>query len=223
MIARASASVTLRLRERRPVGGAVAGELGVDHRPLGREQVGLVDRLLRGEGQLLEQDARRVAGIAGEAREARDGVAADRAGVRDAAVGGGNVELALAQRRVEPGPGLGRTVAETLVAGPEPDARGRGDVGIGGDVRGEGRPAPRPDPASLNCVATAFAASASSLTISNQAAAGSSPARCPSPGELVSCISSAIRCEGIPIWVRWSTRLRRLCRIERLAAVGPSL
>ena len=78
-------------------------------------------------------------------------------------------------------------------------------------------------PARLNCVATNFAESASSLTISSQAAAGWRPARWPSPGEVVICISSAIRCEGIPIWVRWSTSPRRLWRIERLAAVGPSL
>src|ERR1700759_2557000 len=51
--------------------------------------------------------------------------------------------------------------------------------------------APPPDhtPARLNCVATNLAESASSLTISSQAAAGCSPARWPNPGDVVICIS----------------------------------
>ena len=112
-------------------------------RALGRDEHLGRDRLLGLEHGLLQEHARRVAGVAGQPRQPADRVAIDQPGREHAARAGRQAELALAERGVEVARVL-RRIAEVRIANPEPDTRRGRLVGID-RIRVERRPAPRPD------------------------------------------------------------------------------
>ena len=92
-------------------------------------------------------------------------------------------ELALGERGVEAGAGGGRARRRGVWSRAQSQTHAAAATSGSGVTFALNVAQPHDQtPASLNCVATNFAASASSLTISSQAAAGWSPARWPRPG-----------------------------------------
>jgi phage shock protein A len=99
---------------------AAAAEARSADGPLGREDILRIDRLLRLQDRLLEEDARRIARVAGHGGQAADGSAVNQTVVEDAACRRREAHLTAGERSVEIGARCGRSVAQVRIARPQP-------------------------------------------------------------------------------------------------------